>query len=148
METLAKPTILVVEDDKDDVFLLEHASKITGFPGSLTFAENGQQAVEWLENRQAQPPAAHDLPDLILLDLNMPVMGGLDFLRWLRSKSEFQKLPVLIFTTSQDPRDVESSYNLGANAYLVKPNSPTELSRMFRAAQNFWLADHRGQKAV
>ncbi len=131
--------ILVVEDDKDDVFFLERAWKTAGLTGRLTFAENGREAVERLQNLKSQPLAERDLPDLILLDLNMPVMGGLDFLRWLRSKSCFVKLPVLIFTTSQDPRDVESSYDLDANAYLVKPDTQIELSKMLKAAQNFWL---------
>jgi CheY-like chemotaxis protein len=124
--------ILVVEDDKDDVFLIEYACTHACINAELSFAENGKHAIEQLLDQSRAP-------DLILLDLNMPVMNGVDFLRWLRSQAAWQRLPVIIFTTSEDPRDIALSYELGANAYLVKPNIPSELSRILQAVQQFWL---------
>lgn len=136
-------TVLVVEDDKDDIFLLQHASKKAGMTGRMTFAENGKHAVELLQALQAQPVAGSHAPELILLDLNMPVMNGLDFLRWLRNEPAWKKVPVIILTTSEDPRDVSSAYELGANAYTVKPNNPSELSDILKAVQHFWLTYNR-----
>jgi len=130
--------ILFVEDDKDDVFLIQYACKRAGITEPMSFVENGQRAVAYL-----QAVGTADAPSLIFLDLNMPVMSGFDFLRWLRHHDKWRNVPVIVLTTSQNPADIASAYELGANAYVVKPSDPVELIEMFGAARTFWLTHNQ-----
>jgi CheY-like chemotaxis protein len=83
------------------------------------------------------------LPKLIFLDLNMPLMNGLEFLQWRSQRPELQTIPVIVLTSSENPQDVIDAYRLGANAYLVKPMSVTELSSLLKSIQAFWLTHNR-----
>jgi CheY-like chemotaxis protein len=139
---MGKKRILLVEDDADDVFLIGHAFERAGLKDQISSAENGRAAVVLFENFAAQPDCK-DAPEFILLDLNMPVMNGLDFLRWLRSNARWRTLPVVVLTTSEDPRDISAAYELGANAYLVKPSSPAAMTEMFKAVDSFWFSLNR-----
>jgi two-component system response regulator len=134
--------ILLIEDDADDVFLIRHACERAGLIGEISSAENGLAAITLFEDFAAQA-ATDKAPEFIFLDLNMPVMSGLDFLRWLRSAAQWRTLPVIVLTTSEDPRDVSAAYELGANAYLVKPNSATDFANMFKAVNAFWFSFNR-----
>jgi two-component system, response regulator len=148
MQGVRSNTILLVEDDEDDVFLIRRACETAGIAGEITSAENGKAAVTFLEALSASPGAAQKSPEFIFLDLNMPVMNGLDFLRWLRSQARWRKLPVLVLTTSEDPRDISAAYELGANAYLVKPNSLADFAEMLRAVGSFWLRFNRSPQTA
>jgi two-component system, response regulator len=142
MERAGNKRILLVEDDVDDVFLIRHAFQRAGLNDQLSSAENGKAAVTLFETFAAQPDRK-DAPEFIFLDLNMPIMNGLDFLRWLRSAARWRTLPVVILTTSEDPRDISAAYELGANAYLVKPSSPAAMTDMFKTVASFWFALNR-----
>jgi CheY-like chemotaxis protein len=111
--------VLVVDDDPGDVLLIEEALERTGQVQAVHSAGDGHDAVAFL--RRTGPYANVPAPDVILLDLNMPRMDGRQVLAEIKTDPLLRSIPVLIFTTSQDPNDIATSYELHANAYVTKP---------------------------
>jgi CheY-like chemotaxis protein len=107
--------ILFSDDDTDDALLFTQAADLMTSSILLSFAEDGEQLMRYLSKEM--------LPDLIFLDLNMPVKNGIECLREIRSDRKLDWLPVIIYTTSDNPRDVDMCYDLKANLYVVKPTS-------------------------
>jgi two-component system response regulator len=131
--------ILQVEDDPNDVFLLQHAMKRVGITNPVQIARDGQEAIDYLQG--AGKFADRDkfpLPCLVLLDLKLPYVMGLDVLRWIRSQPSLA-LPVLILTASAEDTDISAAYALGANAFLTKPSEASKLEDMVQALKEFWL---------
>jgi DNA-binding response OmpR family regulator len=83
--------------------------------------------------------ALYPLPCLVLLDLNLPYRHGFEVLRWVRNKSDFRTLPVLVLTSSSADSDARKAYELGANAYVIKPSSPDKLREFVSGLKHFWL---------
>jgi CheY-like chemotaxis protein len=136
----ARGPILLVEDNPDDVFFMRRAMTTAGIESPLHVVTDGTQAIEYLSGTGAFANRnAHPLPCVILLDLKLPGMGGLDVLAWMRGQPEFTTSVVIVLTTSREPRDVHEAYRLGANAYLVKPTSPAELAQVLSAIKTFWI---------
>src|SRR5688500_3072954 len=133
-------TILLVEDDSNDVFFMKRAMKLAGIINPVQVASDGRQAMNYLGggNKRADR-AQFPLPCLVLLDLKLPHVMGLDVLKWIREQPELKHLIVLVFTSSKLPLDISKAYSLGANSYLVKPSSPRELPEMVRMIKNYWL---------
>src|SRR5208283_5372818 len=131
--------ILLVEDEENDVFFFKRAMEKEGVMNRLLVAKDGQAAIDYLQgegpfaNREKFP-----LPGLILLDLKLPFVMGLDVLKWIREQSKSTSI-VLILSSSPDEEDVASAYRLGANAYLVKPAEPSQLAVIVRSIKSFWL---------
>jgi CheY-like chemotaxis protein len=136
----ATGSILLVEDNPDDVFFMQRAFKTAGLTNPLQVAEDGQEAIDYLSGsgRFADREAYPD-PCLLILDLKLPRKNGHEVLGWLRTQPEFAKLVVIAMTTSREPRDIHEAYRLGVNAYLVKPTSPTQLVEMLKALREFWM---------
>jgi CheY-like chemotaxis protein len=132
--------ILLVEDNPDDVFFMRRACRAGGLENPLHVAEDGDQAIEYLagEGRFSNRDA-HPLPCVVLLDLKLPGKNGLEVLSWLRGNPDFTTTVVIVLTTSREPRDIHEAYRLGANAYLVKPTSPTQLTELVAAVKKFWI---------
>ena len=134
--------ILLVEDNPDDVFFMQRACKSVGLKNPVHVAEDGDKAIEYLSGSGAfADRGAYPLPCVTLLDLKLPGKSGLDVLGWLRERPEFTTRVVIVLTTSREPRDIREAYRLGANAYLVKPTSPTALAEIVAAIKSFWI-DH------
>ncbi|HZR18927.1 MAG TPA: response regulator [Verrucomicrobiae bacterium] len=132
-------TILLVEDDENDAFFLERAMHKIGMANPVQNARDGQEAIDYLKGtgkfgRRAEFP----LPGLILLDLKLPLVMGLDVLKWIRQNPELSPI-VVILSSSADESDIASAYRLGANAYLVKPSEVSKLEGMVRSINDFWL---------
>jgi CheY-like chemotaxis protein len=108
--------VLLVEDNPDDEMMTRRGIRDSGVKASVSIATDGQQAVEKLVS-----PDLASLPDLVLLDLKLPRLGGLDVLRKLRSDDRCGSVPVVVFSSSSEPADVENSYRLHANCYVQKP---------------------------
>jgi two-component system response regulator len=132
-------TILQVEDDPNDVFLFQHAMTKAGVKNPVQVANDGQQAIDYLRgagkfaNRDKFP-----FPCLVLLDLKLPYVMGLDVLRWIR-RQPGPALTVLMLTASGEEADIVSAYQLGANGFLTKPSEAHKLHDMVRAIKDFWL---------
>ena len=133
--------VLYVEDNADDVLLLRHAFKRADILDPVQFAQDGQEAIDYLagaekfSDRQKYP-----MPRLVLLDLKLPKKTGIEVLQWIREQPALRKLPVIILSASAQKSDVGRCYELGANAFLVKPSSIDTLGDMCRAIQHFWLS--------
>lgn len=129
--------ILYAEDDENDVFLMKRALAKIGFKHELTVVPNGLGIIEKLSEAKTNQ---HAIPTLVLLDLKMPEMNGLEALGWIRAQSEYRALPVILFSSSTQPMDILDASRLGANAYLVKPSSPPALQELLRRLHAYMLA--------
>ena len=125
-------TILLVEDNPDDAALTELA--LREVPASLEVARDGQQALDYLFND------ANDLPQLVLLDLRLQHIDGLDVLRRIRENERTRLTPVVILTSSSAPDDVTSGYRYGANSYVHKPLNFDQFTELLRQLGSYWLA--------
>ena len=125
-------TILLVEDNPDDAALTEIA--LRGLPAHLEVARDGQAALDYLFND------ANDLPRLVLLDLRLPNIDGLEVLRRIRENQRTRLTPVVILTSSTAPDDVATGYRYGANSYVCKPLDFDQFSGLLRELGSYWLA--------
>jgi len=116
----------MADDDPDDMCLFKDALHDADIAHELTWFKDGQLLVSALENTDG------DYPGIIFLDLNMPSMGGLECLQAIRNSEKFGDLIVIIYSTSEQQKDIEDTFASGANAYLTKPSSYTELKRILR----------------
>lgn len=114
-------TILLVEDDDGHAKLVELNLKRAGVANPIIRAKDGMEALDYVLSRgsYADQPAPHIL--LILLDINMPRMDGVETLRQLKSNEALKNIPVIMLTTTDDPREIERCYELGCNIYITKP---------------------------
>jgi two-component system response regulator len=137
--TMTTDTILLVEDDENDAFFLERAMHKIGMANPVRNVRDGQEAINYLQGAgKFGQRAEFPLPGLILLDLKLPFVMGLDVLKWIRQSPELSPI-VIILSSSADPTDIAAAYRLGANAYLVKPSAASKLEGMVRAINDFWL---------
>jgi CheY-like chemotaxis protein len=135
----ATETILLVEDNEDDVFALRRAIKKAGITTPLRVATDGQQAVDYLT--AAGDPAkqeTHPLPFLVLLDLKLPYRDGFEVLEWIRARPELGKVVVVMLTGSDERRDHQRAYALGARSYLVKPAHAEDIRRLLDSLHSHW----------
>jgi len=136
--------ILHVEDSEEDVFLLRYAFERADIKTPVQVVEDGQQAIEYLSgigkfaDRQEFP-----LPCLVLLDLKLPQKMGLEVLEWIRQRSAVKSLVVIILSSSVHEGDLRRAYELGANAFLVKPSDANTMAEMCKALNHFWLTFNR-----
>ena len=114
--------ILLVDDNPDDIFLTQRAFERAGVPHQVRSASGGVEAIAYLAGDPPfQDRIKYPLPDLMLLDIKMPAVDGFEVLRWVRRQSHLSRLNVVMLTSSDDLRDVNLAYMLGANSFLVKP---------------------------
>ncbi|MDD5302943.1 MAG: response regulator [Elusimicrobia bacterium] len=133
-------SILLVEDDPDDVFFLEEAFKRADMAGALRVVRDGEEAVAYLLGQAAYADRRlFPLPSLILLDLKLPRKSGLEVLEWRRHQPEVKKIPVVVLTSSLSDADIASAYELGANSYLVKPIDSGAQLEMVKALRLYWI---------
>jgi len=132
--------ILLVEDNPDDVEITRRALRESAAPVDLIVVRDGQEAVDYLlrQGRHARD-AAWRLPDLILLDLNLPRLTGREVLERLRASDALRSVPVVVLTTSKRPEDVRDLYAAGANTYIEKPQDFNQLVEVLRTVRHYWL---------
>jgi CheY-like chemotaxis protein len=130
--------ILHVEDNIGDVRLIAEALKEGGRPHEIAVATDGVEALDYLFKRglHGQAPT----PDVILLDLNLPKRGGLEVLAEVKADPELQNIPVVVFTSSSAPLDINRAYRSHASCYITKPADLGELFRVVSVIEKFWLA--------
>lgn len=117
------PTILIAEDDDGHAYLVEDSLRRGGIATPLIRFSDGQEALDFLFGRSQSPHFEPGKPYLLLLDIRMPKVDGLEVLRQIKADPNLRKLPVVILTTTDDPREVERCHELGCNNYIQKPVS-------------------------
>ena len=139
---MADRLVLLVEDDPADVRLIQRAFGKLQINVPITRLTNGDDAVAYLsgdapyENRGAYP-----VPAVLLLDIKLPRRSGFEVLNWLRRQnSALRRLPVVMLTSSKHSADVNRAYDLGANSYLAKPQTPAELDQLALQFESYWLS--------
>jgi two-component system response regulator len=134
-----RKVILHVDDEENDILLMKFAINKAGIVDPIQVAADGQRAIDYLAgNGEFAHRDESPLPYLILLDLKLPQVPGLEVLKWIRQEAGL-KIPVVILTSSQSDADVVAAYDSGANAYLVKPANTSKLAEMAKALRDFWL---------
>ena len=137
MQTLK--TILQVEDDLNDVYLVSRSLRKAEIACHLHVATDGMQAINYLQGVGGYADRnKHPMPDLILLDLKLPRMMGLEVLEWIR-KQLGNRIVVIVLTSSALESDIAKAYALGTNAFLIKPTDISVLQSMLKTACGFWL---------
>lgn len=129
--------ILVVEDDLGDIDLIQEAFADTQFPVKLNFVRDGVKAIAYLRRQGEYTNTT--LPNLILLDLNLPCKGGLEVLKVIKSDDNLKQIPAIILTTSDADEDICNAYKSGANCYLNKPIGLEEYIQLIKSIENFWF---------
>ena len=131
--------ILLVEDNPADVEIARRALGACASPVELIVVRDGQEAVDYLGADGDGATPARRTPDLILLDMNLPRLNGLDVLRYIRSNPTLGGVPVVVLTTSRRPEDVREVYAAGANTYIEKPQEFGRFVEVLRTVQRYWL---------
>lgn len=133
-------TVLLVEDNPEDIFLIQRAFKAAGITKDLIILNDGEAALAYLRGAGAYSDRKkHPLPDLMLLDLDMPKLNGFQVLHWLRAQGGLRQLPVIVLTMSVYHSDIQTAYLLGANSFLSKPVDFLDLAAAVRQMCEFWL---------
>ena len=130
-------TVLMIEDDPDDVYLTQEALRANRLRINLRVAHDGVEALRLLRRENGEANGRR--PNLILLDLKLPGMQGLQLLKWIRTRRDLRLIPVVVLTGSEDDTDVKNAYDAGANSYLRKGATPHDFDRVAKVLQQYWL---------
>jgi CheY-like chemotaxis protein len=129
---LANKPLLVIEDDQVDVMTIKRALKEIHVANPVVHMENGEDAIAHLRDTNREKPC------IILLDLNMPVMSGIEFLQVVKNDTELRKFPVIVLTTSEEQQDKLQSFNLGVAGYMTKPVDYRQFVEVMRSIDSYW----------
>jgi CheY-like chemotaxis protein len=140
MNTKKQTMVLVAEDDADDRLLIQRAFKKGCENGSLVYVEDGEELIKYLRR---QAPYNNDekypVPQIVLLDLNMPKKDGRQALQEIKSDEELCKIPVIVLTTSRQQEDIDRMYKIGSNSYITKPSSFEGLLSIAKEIEEYWF---------
>jgi CheY-like chemotaxis protein len=132
-------TILLVEDEENDAMLLKMAFAKNNIPNPVQWVRDGLEAVAYLNGDGIYADRAlYPFPEVLLLDLKMPRMTGMELLAWIAEHPDFKIIPTIIMTSSKQEVDIEKAYKLGANTYMTKPCSFDDLANMVKLTHEYW----------
>ena len=129
--------ILLVEDNEGDILLTLEAFEESKFKSQVSVARNGQEALDYL-NQKGEFSNVHR-PDLILLDINIPIFNGLEVLEEIKQDESLKKIPVIMLTTSSNQKDIEKAYKNYCNSYVKKPLEMSDFMEAILKIEEFWL---------
>lgn len=135
-------SVLLAEDNEDDVFFFKATAKRLGWTHHIAVAPDGREAIAALTRFVAGEFDGGRL-SLVLLDLKMPFVSGLEVLAWTHARPELKFLPICVLSSSEQESDIEAAYRLGATSFLVKPTNPEGLSELLRTLDAYWLRHNR-----
>lgn len=140
MDTFEQVKILLVEDSPLDAELTIRALKDGKLANTVEWVKDGQQALDYLFQEGSYADRNGALPQLVLLDLKMPRVSGIEVLRAIKADARTRMIPVVVMTSSQEEKDIAQSYDLGVNSYVVKPVDFIAMTNLARQAGYYWLA--------
>jgi CheY-like chemotaxis protein len=143
MQDIEQIEILLVEDSPLDAELTMRGLRAEKLANNIVWLKDGQQALDYLFRKGDYAGREATTPRLVLLDLKMPRVDGIEVLRAIKSNEETRRIPVVIMTSSREESDIAMSYNLGVNSYVVKPIDFESLAGVARNAGFYWLAINR-----
>jgi CheY-like chemotaxis protein len=143
MERVEQVEILLVEDNPLDAEMTMRALTAGGLANRLLWVKDGEQALDYLFRRGDYVEREDTVPRLVLLDLKMPRVDGIEVLKAIKANEQTRRIPVVVMTSSQEERDVAQSYELGVNSYVVKPVDFNAFANLARQAGYYWLAINR-----
>ena len=133
------PLILVLEDNGDDMFFMQRAFLKMGLGPSVRFAQNGNEAISYLEGRgRFENRAKYPPPSVVVTDLRMPLVDGFEVLQWLRNHPQYRDTPAFVLSSSDLPEDQDKAHKCGATAYYTKPRVPEKLIPLLKEMQQVW----------
>lgn len=133
--------ILVAEDNEDDAFILTRALQAAGLPRPAYICKDGQQVIDYITGSGSFADRGEfPFPRMLILDIKMPRLNGLEVLRWVRAHPDCAVIPTIILTSSAHPKDVEEAFKSGVNAYFLKPPTPEEMEELLTVIHKFWNA--------
>jgi len=136
---VANYSILLAEDEDNDAMLLQRAFKKNNILNPIHWVKDGIQAISYLRGEgEYADRSRFPFPHIIILDLKMPRMGGLEFLEWMRDNPDYRVIPTIVMSSSQQDPDIQKAYFLGANTYLLKPSDLDTLVKMVKATHDYW----------
>ncbi|SHN26881.1 Response regulator receiver domain-containing protein [Cyclobacterium lianum] len=130
--------IFIIEDNEGDVLLISDALAELNIPLEVSYAKDGHEAVEVLEDCLCASP--ENIPDLILLDINLPKKNGQEVLQFIKTSNGLKQIPVIMLTTSSSERDILESYHNHANSYISKPMGPESYQDILQKIESFWFS--------
>jgi CheY-like chemotaxis protein len=132
-------TILIAEDSEDDAYFLRRAMEKIGWKNPVQILTDGGEVMDYLKgDGQYEDRSRYPFPSVMFIDIKMPRVNGFEVLKWLKEHEQCKVVPTIVFSSSDEPEDIERAYQLGANAYFVKPATADKLERMLRCAYDFW----------
>ena len=133
-------TVLLVEDDLNDIFLVKRAFKMARIKNPLQIVTDGQEAISYLRgDGKYADRETYPLPRLIVMDIRMPRRTGFEVLEWVKdTRKPLHRIPVVIVSSSDNPADINRAYELGANAYMVKPVEFRAVEHLFESITHYW----------
>ena len=135
-----RETILLVEDDADEIHLMKRALAKAGLNNPLQVISHGGDVIPYFEGKGAfADRGAFPLPGLVFLDLRLPGISGLYLLAWIKGNPDHRHIPVVLFTSSDDPEDLRRAYQFGANSYLIKPMEFDDFVDMIKVTGTYWI---------
>lgn len=138
-----KRKILLVEDNPDDELLTLRALKKNNIANEVVVARDGQEALDYLFSEGCHAGQERSLPEIILLDIKLPKVDGLEVLRRIRADERTRRIPTIILTTSNETIDIETSYDCGCNSYIRKPVDYEQFLEAVRELGLYWLVLNR-----
>ena len=133
-------TILLVEDEDSDVFLMKRALKSAQIPNPLQVACDGQEAINYLAGTDKfSDRAKFPIPSIVFLDLKLPYKNGFEVLTWIRTQPHLDQTLVMILTSSSEEKDIALCYKLGARTFLVKPPNAAMLIELMLSLKDYWI---------
>ncbi len=131
-----KIKVLVVEDNPDDITIIKRAMRKSEVKCELSFAYDGEEALNFLYRKGEYEDAPK--PDLILLDLNLPKIGGLEILDKIKQDDKLRRIPVIVLTISEREEDMIRAYDSGAASFMTKPVDSKDFERLIQTVQDYW----------
>jgi CheY-like chemotaxis protein len=132
--------VLLVEDDLNDIFIVKRAFRTARIPNPLQVVTDGEEAISYLRgDGKYADREAYPLPRLIVMDIKMPRRSGFEVIEWVKGKARpLRRIPIIIVSSSDSPADINRAYELGANAYMIKPMDYRAVEHLFESITHYW----------